>query len=205
MVENALSPILPVDLSDLLSGRQRVLKGSLSIDVPQTLAEEHGINESFRIKGSYQLTKDATKLILKLKFEAELTLTCDRCLEPYKYQVKDEVKEIFLDSLEFTNRYETYRGGTRTLNQEDLITFEYTGDTLDVGRIAFEEVVLRIPSKKLCSPNCKGLCPVCGANRNQVDCGHDKFKVQIFGLIDEEELKKIERSLRSSVERGLKR
>ena len=33
------------------------------------------------------------------------------------------------------------------------------------------DVLLDVPSKFLCSPDCKGLCPVCGKNLNQGDCG----------------------------------
>ncbi|MEO0296608.1 MAG: YceD family protein, partial [candidate division WOR-3 bacterium] len=29
------------------------------------------------------------------------------------------------------------------------------------------------PMKPLCKENCKGLCPVCGANRNNKNCGHE--------------------------------
>ena len=34
-----------------------------------------------------------------------------------------------------------------------------------------EQVVMALPSKPLCDEKCKGLCPMCGADRNQRDCG----------------------------------
>ena len=91
-----------------------------------------------------------------------------------------------------------YRGGTRTLREEDLNVFSYTGDTLDIGRVALEEVIVRIPPKRLCSPDCKGLCPVCGANRNEVDCGHSIEGIRPFGVIDEEILSELESYIRKA-------
>jgi uncharacterized protein len=41
---------------------------------------------------------------------------------------------------------------------------------------ALEEVrqslVLAVPTQPYCREDCKGLCPQCGANRNEKDCGH---------------------------------
>jgi len=38
-------------------------------------------------------------------------------------------------------------------------------------------VILSVPMKPLCKEDCKGLCPVCGANLNYEDCGHTQEKV----------------------------
>ena len=36
-----------------------------------------------------------------------------------------------------------------------------------------ETLILSLPMAALCQPECKGLCPVCGGNRNERDCGCD--------------------------------
>jgi len=41
---------------------------------------------------------------------------------------------------------------------------------LDLAGLCGEEFVLALPVKALCSPDCKGLCPECGANRNEISC-----------------------------------
>ena len=33
---------------------------------------------------------------------------------------------------------------------------------LDIDELAFQELVLEFPTVLLCSPDCQGLCPVCG-------------------------------------------
>jgi uncharacterized protein len=42
---------------------------------------------------------------------------------------------------------------------------------LDLAGLCGEEFVLALPVKALCAPDCKGLCPACGTNRNEAACG----------------------------------
>ena len=42
---------------------------------------------------------------------------------------------------------------------------------LNLAGLCGEEFVLALPAKALCAPDCKGLCPVCGTNRNEASCG----------------------------------
>jgi uncharacterized protein len=42
---------------------------------------------------------------------------------------------------------------------------------LDLAGLCGEEFVLALPVKALCVPDCKGLCPACGINRNEASCG----------------------------------
>ena len=44
-------------------------------------------------------------------------------------------------------------------------------ETIDLGPLARDAVVLELPMAPLCREDCAGLCPQCGANRNEGDCG----------------------------------
>ena len=52
----------------------------------------------------------------------------------------------------------------------------YIGDAeeVDTDEILLAQVALEMPSKNLCRPDCKGLCPKCGADLNEGDCGCPK-------------------------------
>ncbi|HXQ54586.1 MAG TPA: DUF177 domain-containing protein, partial [Actinomycetes bacterium] len=43
---------------------------------------------------------------------------------------------------------------------------------LPLDTMARDALVLAFPAFPLHSPDCAGLCPVCGADRNTIDCGH---------------------------------
>ena len=45
-------------------------------------------------------------------------------------------------------------------------------DRLPLDTMARDALVLGFPAFPLCRPDCAGLCPVCGADRNTIDCGH---------------------------------
>ena len=49
--------------------------------------------------------------------------------------------------------------------------------TLELDAVVISDIILHYPQKFLCSEDCKGLCPVCGKNRNEGDCGCDKTVV----------------------------
>ena len=41
---------------------------------------------------------------------------------------------------------------------------------LQLEDIVREQVLLQLPMQRVCSETCKGICPMCGANRNETDC-----------------------------------
>ena len=45
-------------------------------------------------------------------------------------------------------------------------------DTIDLSEALDTSLIMETPFVVLCKPDCKGLCPVCGENLNEVDCGH---------------------------------
>jgi uncharacterized protein len=49
----------------------------------------------------------------------------------------------------------------------------YQGDGLALEDVLREQVLLSLPLRTLCKPDCKGLCPRCGANRNSQPCTCD--------------------------------
>ena len=69
---------------------------------------------------------------------------------------------------------ETRAGGrelrARTQAEEDT----YTGKVIDLDPIVREQVLLALPAYPVCNEGCKGLCPVCGANLNERECGCDR-------------------------------
>lgn len=53
---------------------------------------------------------------------------------------------------------------------EELECYSYTGETLILDDMLRDLILLNAPMYGLCKPDCKGLCPVCGANLNNTQC-----------------------------------
>ena len=47
-------------------------------------------------------------------------------------------------------------------------------DGIDLAPVVRDVVIAALPIRNLCRPDCKGLCPKCGADLNQADCGCDR-------------------------------
>lgn len=57
------------------------------------------------------------------------------------------------------------------LRAEDLEFSFYDGDEIDLAPLLREQVLLALAARPLCRESCRGLCPHCGVNRNQSQCG----------------------------------
>ena len=87
---------------------------------------------------------------------------CGRCTEDFKSPVSADV------SLRFAPKPARVDGAE--LGRDDLDTDFYVDDQIDLDRIIETETTLALPMKPLCDPACRGLCLVCGANRNVTAC-----------------------------------
>lgn len=96
-------------------------------------------------------------------FEATARLECSRCLEPLVSRVAPVVDVLLFPS-------PGVRREEIELGPDDLEVDFYQGDTLDVNGLLRGEAHLALPMKPLCRAECRGLCPVCGGNRNVTPC-----------------------------------
>lgn len=99
---------------------------------------------------------------------SDLSLACGRCLDDFKYHVQS-----YLD-VNITQKSGVHVEDEIELKGEDLDVYFFENNEIDLNPLVFEEVLLNIPMKPLCREDCKGLCDVCGKNRNYETCNCDK-------------------------------
>ena len=108
------------------------------------------------------VARDGDDVVVTGELEATLPLTCSRCLEelPVTINVPIDVRHLprpaVVDDAE--------------LGADDLDLDFYDNDELNLGALVETETTLALPMKPLCRPECRGLCSVCGANRNVTAC-----------------------------------
>jgi len=98
------------------------------------------------------------------KIEGRYQVPCDRCLEPIWKPLSAEFTENFYD-----------RGSREREEEEDGRIAGPEG--LDLMLTLLEAVTFSLPMKHLCREDCRGLCPVCGQNRNLSDCSCSEQKI----------------------------
>jgi uncharacterized protein len=101
------------------------------------------------------------------RVSARLAVECGRCLERYGLPLDHELDLFFLPHQAGTDEAED----EVELSDRDMVVAFYEGERLDLGQVLREQFLLSMPMKKLCREDCLGLCPACGANRNERACG----------------------------------
>lgn len=100
---------------------------------------------------------------LKARARYEQTLRCGRCLGDYREPVTAELELLVLEHLEPDEE-------ERELSAEDLGVLYVEDGVVDTRPLLIEQLQLAVPMRPLCREECRGLCPVCGADRNLEEC-----------------------------------
>jgi len=98
------------------------------------------------------------------RFETRVRYRCGRCLEEFEAPVVGEFHVTFAAEPD-------PEAGERELHREDLDLEPLRAGTLDLGQVVQEQLFLALRPHPVCREDCRGLCPRCGADRDQGPCG----------------------------------
>jgi uncharacterized protein len=114
------------------------------------------------------------------RYSVEMTAQCDRCLQTARFPLEAG--------------FDLYYRPTSVLAREEEVEIEegeteigfYVGGGLELEDILREQVLLALPMQRICGEDCKGICPVCGKNRNEAacDCSVERADVHWGALRD---------------------
>ncbi len=110
-----------------------------------------------RLRGKTRLTRTHQGIYVDGQLGAEAPLACVSCLSDYWQPLTAEISDLFVYP---------------PPNTSDRLLEVGEDGFLDLAPLAREAFVLEIPIRALCRADCRGLCPVCGANRNEETCEH---------------------------------
>ena len=133
------------DVRPILHAPGKRLTFQFSLDLSDVeFAGRHPISRPVEVEGAVSNTAD----LLELELTARTTLdaVCDRCGKAFLQDKNEDNDEIVL--------------------LED--------GEVDVGDLARTAFILGMDTKTLCSEDCKGLCPRCGADLNLGPCSCGK-------------------------------
>ncbi len=136
--------------------------------------------EALRVEA--RLEKLGRRVMLEAHARAGLTCPCGRCLEPVSLDVPVDFELTLVPAAEEPGvpggegRGEGVRERARVAGSfapEEADEEPYSGKVIDLDALVREQVLLALPAYPVCGEACKGLCPACGANRNERECGCD--------------------------------
>ncbi len=113
--------------------------------------------------GTVELSPATMEIRVRGHLSVRMEADCDRCLETAGFPVETDFDLV-------------YRPMSRTLADEVILAEDesevgfYQGGGLELMDLLREQVVLALPMQRVCCEDCKGICPVCGQNRNLAAC-----------------------------------
>jgi DUF177 domain-containing protein len=121
-------------------------------------------NGLLRAMGRAELVSSSLDEIrVKGHVTVQMEAECDRCLEPAACPVDGDFELCYRPVAE------GYGGDTMIDPSEAEMGF-YEGGGVELNDVLREYVLLSMPMQRLCRAGCKGMCPVCGKNRNLSEC-----------------------------------
>ncbi|HKF46846.1 MAG TPA: DUF177 domain-containing protein [Terracidiphilus sp.] len=127
--------------------------GALSVEGRAEVLHEH--------RGPKDIVAD---IRLKGHYSGEFEVPCARCVEPVATPLEGDFDLLFRPLGADAGPQE------RSISAPETEIGYYQKDSLLLEDVLREQVLLSLPVRTLCKPDCKGLCPRCGQNRNAQAC-----------------------------------
>jgi len=118
---------------------------------------------------SLRATRADSKVELIGRITAVVEFECDRCLTLVSLPVAESFDLLYVPTLGTADEHE--------LGEKDLSLGFYQDGLIDVDDLAREQIELALPMARLCSEECRGLCPGCGSNLNLGECRCGKEQI----------------------------
>lgn len=109
--------------------------------------------------------KTEDKVIMWGRVHVIVSVVCDRCLAPFDVEMDAPMQILF----ELANS-ESWQIKEMECKGEDLDTVLLDEPIVDIVDAFRQHIVLSLSEKRLCSEECKGICPHCGGDRNRTAC-----------------------------------
>jgi uncharacterized protein len=118
------------------------------------------------VHANFHLTRVRSGILMDGNIETTVELTCVRCLKRFEQQIEAEIHEAYsLPGME--ENFEGY---------DDIYPIESQTD-IDIEPALHSNIVVNIPTNPICSSDCKGICPICGADLNETSCNCSEEKI----------------------------
>ena len=122
------------------------------------------------VSTSWELTRMMGKVYGKVRADSVLLLKCGRCLRDFSHPSHTEFAVLFEPRPHAADKGRTAKDAEEDIEDAGPTAAYFDGEELPLGEELRQELELAVPFSALCRPDCAGLCPDCGANRNDGPC-----------------------------------
>jgi|Deesub1362A_J573_1020465.scaffolds.fasta_scaffold00025_58 uncharacterized protein len=154
---------MEIQIRDLKEGKTGFDFGKQRSEILEIRKKSGIVVKEFEVRGF--ITKSRLEYFLKLNVKTKVNLECARCLERFN-RTFEEKGEYYIK----IGRDRLLKKRDVEIQEDDINTIYLNEPVLNLVPLVRELILLALPMKPLCQENCRGLCPVCGKNRNTEKC-----------------------------------
>lgn len=164
-----------IKLAELEHRKGEPLPFRLTLDAIELKNRHHEIRGITPVAAEGEAVKLGNLYYVKGNMKADVNFVCARCLTPFTQHAAVPFSETFA---------ETDDPILSEDDDSDILPLE--GDEIELDTLLQEDFLLAMPTFPLCEEDCKGLCPTCGVNRNEVACSckNERIDPRLAGLAD---------------------
>lgn len=118
----------------------------------------------YNVQGRCQLMRTQRSILVKCALDADVELTCSRCLSRFHHPLKIKFEEEFMPTVDI------HSGAPLPAPEESSAFTIDERHTIDLTEAIRQYALMAVPMKTLCDEDCAGLCHKCGQNLNQGKC-----------------------------------
>src|SRR5438309_3462029 len=111
-----------------------------------------------------RIRREGNEVELRGELHTQLEATCGRCLKRVVLPINAQFTERFAPAVSWRDEEQ------HELHEVDLNLAVFDGEAIEMDDLVREEILLAMPGHVLCSEDCKGLCPICGIDKNLGSC-----------------------------------
>jgi uncharacterized protein len=145
-----------------------------SARMPRAAEIPRVVVEPFRVAGVAYRGAGSEDVILEGTVSGAFELECARCLARYRHGLREPFRFI-LEPAGLRTPAEPEAAEALARNgmclADEVELGWYRGSEIQLDSVCLELISLALPVKPLCRDDCAGLCPRCGADRNEAPCG----------------------------------
>ncbi len=137
--------------------------------------------------GHVRLDRTNSGILARGSATASVNAACARCLNPV------DVRQRIDFSVEYEPSIDIDSGKPLPAPENEMVFVISPNHLLDLGEALRQNILAALPISPLCRPDCAGLCPSCGANRNDEPCdctvdGEHHPLAALAALLDRKEM-----------------
>lgn len=148
-----------VDVSDILEVNGGQVEVADAVELDPLVVGDETFTFTGPVSFDMTLTNTSAGIVGAGNVNARVSAECSRCLEPFEMPLEGEIEAFYV------------QGGDREGIPDEQQVEPIEDSSVDVMPAIVAALVLEAPFAPLCSEECKGICPQCGANRNVDECG----------------------------------